>query len=103
MSCSVKDDADAFLVATKASVVGANGSVDVSGRLAQFDPGTVHAVFVDSSGRKFDRSSCQVTFPASGGIAKGRVWASLSCPGNGGTAVDTCEISAEIRFENCAQ
>jgi len=48
---------------------------------------------------------CTATFPQPAmGIAAGRVWTTVDCPAatNAETAT-TCEGTATVRFENCAQ
>lgn len=48
--------------------------------------------------------TADTTFSPSAGIAPGRYWASFSCSGlktkNG---AQTCAVSGQVRFENCAQ
>jgi hypothetical protein len=103
--CSVKTAQSGFSVSALASMTG-GASVQVVGSLAASSPpGTLTGTFIFSDGTTFTRSGCTATYPPSGGIAAGRVWAKLECPAEVGvsTLPGKCVALGQVRFENCSQ
>jgi hypothetical protein len=106
VSCSVVPSATGFDVKLQAMLSGnAGGSITVQGAVTDSGMQTGLDVVTTSYTNKFAQLDCTMTYDASsGGPAAGRIWGTVVC--NKGVDLQknqTCQITAQIRFENCAQ
>lgn len=105
VACTVKADGDAFTVAAQVASGAGKRRLELAGRLRAPDTaGTLDATFTDETGAADIRKGCAVSYGAADAgprIAPGRVWATLICAGTPGAVPSSCQITAELRLENC--
>lgn len=103
------------VVAVSCKVVSASGGFSVYGTVGR--SGTTFEILadVDSKGASsagkmtfigpngtWSSETCVLSQPlATMGVAAGRYWAAFSCPSSTSTENLTCDVSGEIRLENC--
>jgi hypothetical protein len=109
VSCSVKNVGTTYAVTATAAIGGAmSGSVTFSGTLTGNHTINMemplHAVFQRSDGT-FDQTDCYGTYDRMEmDVQSGRVWLSLHCQhAMDSRAGRTCDLEAEVRFENCTE
>jgi len=106
VSCSVIANATGFDVKLQASLTGANaGSITVQGAVTSSGMQSGLNGVVAGGTNTFAQVDCTMSYDSADmGVAAGRIWATLTC----GKGVDlkasqTCQVGAQVRFENCKQ
>jgi hypothetical protein len=107
VSCKVVPNATGFDVQLQASLSGASGgSITVQGSVTASGMQTGLKVVTASSTDMFAQTDCTMTYDSSPdmGVAAGRIWGVVTCVKGVDLAKShTCEVTAQIRFENCTQ
>lgn len=101
VTCVVAGDSS-FAVSGKVTL-GDGTSLTIGGTLRTASPPGSVSAMLSKGQSSFTRTACTATYPTSGGIARGRVWADLECAATGTGVPGSCAATVKVKFENCTQ